>query len=676
MRIVSGSRAMAKRIPTASLATLFGVLSFCILVPLSSVAESDVVSKPIVLFVHGRGQSEKHEADVRGLFYDTFEASQKKHTGSVIIGTEDLRFVWYADVIDPRSQPPQFSQNCRFAEDRSLPTSIKQRLRNELIDAAQKRGLDDFGLKVLARDTFLYLSQVAVRCEADARVLREVEAAAAEGRGIIVVAHSMGGIVSFSAIQKLSQVASSSFSIAHFVTVGTQVGLEPVLRGLSGEMVRPPVPVPVAVQKWTNFMNRGDALAFETEGMFEATDRKRKPFDDEINAEGRRHAITTYLNDRNVVTSIVDTWCALVGEANPNCASAMSSTNAVSREILESMRVTEVQRISDFLGTPVPLIEENRVGLNHVSEVGGRYIVSIGLSRVSELAGDLDAQHYRKIVEFLLAHEIAHIAAATRISDDYRARTIRESECEADMWAGLWIGRSLEIRSVKDSLQTVLAAIGFVADLGEEHLAGGAAFGDDSLYPSTEQRAFCAARGVSGGLHWASIARARSGDSRGHQEYQANLERDPSLFHTPDDVQQWVVSNVSSIVGDDEISSAVTPPAEIFLELASNARSGATELYASASDLSQKSVCKYTRIENETVVRFECPILPSTGLRQANYESFIAVARPWLLGTGWSQNDGQVDGSDYRTFSNPEATVTIYAGTENRGLSFEIQPRY
>ena len=59
--------------------------------------------RPIVLLVHGRGMSDRDTAATRKMWQQALASGARTLTSESLIGDRDVRVVWYADVLDPRS---------------------------------------------------------------------------------------------------------------------------------------------------------------------------------------------------------------------------------------------------------------------------------------------------------------------------------------------------------------------------------------------------------------------------------------------------------------------------------------------------------------------------------------------------------------------------------------------
>ncbi|MBB4635999.1 hypothetical protein [Longimicrobium terrae] len=264
---------------------------------------------PAIVFVHGRGQEGRSRAEVRNEFVGAFEQSQRLWLGRAIVPASDIGFVWYADAIVPGSAAALSATCAPLSAAPASGDTID--LRSELMTLAQSLNLDGPALRLITEDTYKYLSSAQTRCEADTRLGVELRARGFTARPLILVAHSMGGIVSFSSLRQNAQTLDDSrlYRIERYVTLGTQVGTPLILKGIVGTYLQPPVPMPRTIRSWANFKNRNDRLAFDVRNSVSVSDSRRRPREISINVPGDRHAIGTYLSNRQVLRAILYPWC-------------------------------------------------------------------------------------------------------------------------------------------------------------------------------------------------------------------------------------------------------------------------------------------------------------------------------------------------------------------------------
>src|SRR4051812_7227416 len=66
--------------------------------------------RPVILLVHGRGMLDRDSALTRRLWYQGLTSGAATLTRAPLIEDRDVRVVWYADVLDPRS-----SEGCDYS---------------------------------------------------------------------------------------------------------------------------------------------------------------------------------------------------------------------------------------------------------------------------------------------------------------------------------------------------------------------------------------------------------------------------------------------------------------------------------------------------------------------------------------------------------------------------------
>ncbi len=59
--------------------------------------------RPVILLLHGRGMNDRDTAELRKWWLDGLTAGAKSLTRAPLLTERDVRLVWYADVLDPRS---------------------------------------------------------------------------------------------------------------------------------------------------------------------------------------------------------------------------------------------------------------------------------------------------------------------------------------------------------------------------------------------------------------------------------------------------------------------------------------------------------------------------------------------------------------------------------------------
>lgn len=276
-------------------------------------AQQDVRGRPLLVFIHGRGQEESATAKSLGEYWtealDT--GLRSRGAASALIPPEDRRFVFYADIFRDGYKP---STEC--TGDRAAPSAatldLWERVRRTLISATSNvPGLQPALANLIISDTYSYFSKQPLRCETDRRLSAVLNDARAAGRPVVLVAHSMGSLVTLSVLNRAPSVGVD-YDVASLVTFGSQLGVEDVRAAILGSLTAPTVKVPPSVKHWTNIRAQGDALGFVLDGAFSTENIGRKPVDMLVTpAPGLYpHNARSYLSTAVVAETIADAWCS------------------------------------------------------------------------------------------------------------------------------------------------------------------------------------------------------------------------------------------------------------------------------------------------------------------------------------------------------------------------------
>src|SRR5262245_11394497 len=77
------------------------LLFACVIAPVAR-SQTDR-GRPVILLVHGRGMNDRDTAATRKLWFNALPSCASTLSKSPMIDEHDVRVVWYADVLDPRS---------------------------------------------------------------------------------------------------------------------------------------------------------------------------------------------------------------------------------------------------------------------------------------------------------------------------------------------------------------------------------------------------------------------------------------------------------------------------------------------------------------------------------------------------------------------------------------------
>jgi hypothetical protein len=277
----------------------------------TSACAQPAMGRPIVVLIHGRDQGKRLEADVKKEWLDAFSQGMKQASLPHLVPSSDVEFVWYGDIYADDG----VDRTCPYVQ--AIPPP-EQATRQELSDAVRRflvsvvskiPGLETKLADILVHDTEQYLSKANYRCATDQRLVKILDQAHSQNRPVILVAHSMGTLVSFSVLRRYD--VSGGVPIVQFVTMGSQLGLNEVLRSLDGSHTSIPVKVPISIQRWANVDAKGDLMALRQKGFFDATKVEREPADVDVdNGSKTPHSSTLYLEQHVVTSTIARAYCA------------------------------------------------------------------------------------------------------------------------------------------------------------------------------------------------------------------------------------------------------------------------------------------------------------------------------------------------------------------------------
>jgi endonuclease G len=319
---------MSRRFVIAALVTIVTV----ILATVSTVAARSLLrgsaNRPVILVLHGRGQLGRDTANIRTEWLRSLETGVGKITQRPLIEPEDLRLVWYADVLDPassvgcdsdtRAQPRAAEQEDDVLQ---LILGVTSTLFTSLYEAMPSESRHS--MRALVGD-IMYLGDRWRRCAVDRRIDAAFAQAAREKRPVILVAHSFGSLVGYSYLRsERSRHSGETPTIHRYVTLGSMLGipeLQELLLGRSG-----PLSLPSGVRSWVNIRHTADPFAAP---LADTTSRQRRGEIREVVTSGSAvdpHDIVTYLRDPATARAIAWAWCDSGGKAfSPACSDIRS----------------------------------------------------------------------------------------------------------------------------------------------------------------------------------------------------------------------------------------------------------------------------------------------------------------------------------------------------------------
>ena len=297
---------------------MFRLLAALTLATALAVPSEDDRGRPVVLLVHGRGMLDHDTAATRKMWLNALASGGKTITSLPLLTERDVRVVWYADVLDPRS-----SAGCDYA------AADARTRRNAAIDPDLKSLVATVGslfdmitsviadtesvsqLRALSADAS-FLGDSRKRCASEQRLGDAIDAARREGRPVILVAHSLGSLVAYDYLSARSDTGL----VQRFITVGSMVGTTELRQLLIGGDASDTLARPAGVKSWINIRHENDLFAstISTGRNVIAT-----PPTDEPDA----HELVGYLRGSVTATEILGSWCAAYGSKQPAGCAAM-----------------------------------------------------------------------------------------------------------------------------------------------------------------------------------------------------------------------------------------------------------------------------------------------------------------------------------------------------------------
>ena len=297
---------------------MFRLLAALTLATTLAVHSEDDRGRPVVLLVHGRGMLDHDTAATRKMWLDALASGGKTITSLPLLSERDLRVVWYADALDPRS-----TAGCDYAA-----TDARTK-RNAAIDPDLKNLVATVGslldmitsvvaiadtenvshLRALSADAS-FLADSRKRCATEQRLADAIDGARREGRPVILVAHSLGSLVAYDYLSARSDTGL----VQRFITVGSMVGATELRQLLIGGDASDTLVRPAGVKSWTNIRHEDDLFAttISTGRNVIAT----QPAD-----EPDPHELVGYLRGSVTATEILGSWCGAYGSTKPaGCA--------------------------------------------------------------------------------------------------------------------------------------------------------------------------------------------------------------------------------------------------------------------------------------------------------------------------------------------------------------------
>jgi hypothetical protein len=291
--------------------------------------------RPVVLLVHGRGLLGRDTTLLRRSAQRSLEAGARALTGQPLLADGDVRLVWYADVLDPRS-----AEGCDYAPDDRRARRIASADGELALFASQIGDVLGTIASFLSDDTanvefraiagdLAYVSDARKRCAAERRLTSALVRASEEHRPVVMVAHSFGSIVAYDRLTAPYARAGIG-RVERLVTVGAMIGVPDLRRILFGDAAADSLTLPATVGSWVNVRNPGDALAAPLSlpgGAAPTSAAISELLTTDSGDAPDAHELDGYLRDPVTARAVLSAWCAAFGRGAPAGCEALRDTS-------------------------------------------------------------------------------------------------------------------------------------------------------------------------------------------------------------------------------------------------------------------------------------------------------------------------------------------------------------
>lgn len=271
-----------------------------------------VQPRPLILLVHGRGYAGADTAVLRREWQAALDSGAARLAGYTPLRDGDVALVWYAEALDPdspaRCSSAELARGSAGGPQEQEGIAILAGLAGSMLSAfaLDAPDTDARELRSLAGD-LQFLGDPAKQCAAERQVARGLGAAAAQGRPVVVVAHSLGAIVTWRHLQR----AAPGTPVARLVTLGSPLGSAAVRALLLGDDRG--IAVPGQVASWVNVVGGDDPFAVPIESPGEGILNVRMP----QRPSPDSHAIESYLRDPIGAGAVLEAWCEAFTDDRP-----------------------------------------------------------------------------------------------------------------------------------------------------------------------------------------------------------------------------------------------------------------------------------------------------------------------------------------------------------------------
>jgi hypothetical protein len=289
-----------------------------------------------LVFIHGRSQEDKSPDELKKNWIEAWSKGLDKNNLSMPIAEERIRFPYYGDTLRDMVKGIDEKEAAKIivrgAEDDAAAAYFFAEMLNDFIAAARisdeeiERNLDPSSRVMIERgpqnwkwvqavlttidqhlpggaalialvtnDVYQYLSKSSLRGHIENGVMAAFDKEADN----VIVAHSLGSVVAYTVLQRLSQ--QQGWRVPMMITVGSPLGVKAIRTKLR------PISHPSCVGSWFNAMDPDDVVSLYP---LDARNFKINPaIENKTDVDNRtpnQHGIIGYLDDPVVARRIYD----------------------------------------------------------------------------------------------------------------------------------------------------------------------------------------------------------------------------------------------------------------------------------------------------------------------------------------------------------------------------------
>lgn len=271
-----------------------------------------IEGQPATIFLlHGRGQAGKDVAQLEASWRAALHQGMRDASLTPIADAQ-IKFVVYKDIFEPGGEQYYCPEGAYAAG--GLTEALRRGIRILADGLARIEGVATAVALERLKDTREFLTQGRVRCAVNGRLVTALESS---NGGRVLVAHSMGGLISLNVLSGIPGVPGTP-RVDALITIGSQLRIQEMVAHLSAFGFAP-YRVPAGFGRWTDFSGVNDYVSPGNHvGVWRVTSDSRI-FRSINTGTSEAHAATSYLANPDVARALHAEWCAASGTKEAGC---------------------------------------------------------------------------------------------------------------------------------------------------------------------------------------------------------------------------------------------------------------------------------------------------------------------------------------------------------------------